>query len=296
MRCFNTGIIRLLRPRQYVKNLFIFLPLIFGLKLPILSVGVLTLGGAMGFCLLASGIYVLNDLYDAPEDRMHPVKKFRPIASGEVTLNCAGVLSIFLMGIGLSILFALHADAGVWGLIYAGMNIAYTVKLKHIPIVDIVVVALGFVIRLGVGSVLSAVPLSHWIVLMTFLLALFLAIAKRRDDVLLALKGTRARKNIDGYNLEFINAVMVLMAGVTIVAYLMYTLSPEIIARIGSTHLFYSGIFVVLGIFRYMQLTFVVQDSGNPTAILLKDRFIQLVLFGWISFFIAVLYFGGGGV
>src|SRR5690606_37377429 len=141
------------------------------------------------------------------------------------------------------------------------------------------------------GGVIAQVYISQWIVIMTFLLALFLGFAKRRDDVLLFMEsGQKARKSIDGYNLEFINASMVIMAAVVIVAYLMYTLSEEVIIRFGTRHLYATSLFVILGIIRYLQITFVQQKSGNPTKILLRDVFIQLLLAGWIITFFVIIY------
>jgi hypothetical protein len=124
-----------------------------------------------------------------------------------------------------------------------------------------------------------------WIVLVTFLLALFLALAKRRDDVLLSLKGKQTRKNIDGYNLEMVNSAMTLMAGVTIVSYVMYTVSPEVVARLHTGNLYITSLFVIVGILRYMQLTFVEQNSGSPTKLVLKDRFLQAIIISWIACF-----------
>jgi hypothetical protein len=135
------------------------------------------------------------------------------------------------------------------------------------------------------GAVLIAVTPTMWIVLVTFLLALFLALAKRRDDCLLAQGGLKTRKNIDGYNLELVNAAMVLMAAVTLVSYIMYTVSPEVVVRFGSDYLYLTALFVIVGILRYMQITFVEENSGSPTKLLLKDRFLQLTLVGWVMSF-----------
>lgn len=169
------------------------------------------------------------------------------------------------------------------------MNIAYSLGLKHITIVDIFIIASGFVLRLFAGASVIDNQLSMWIIIMTFLLALFLAVAKRRDDVLLSSQGKETRKNIDGYNLEFVNAVMVFMSGVIVVAYILYTVSDEVIERLNSQYLFLTTFFVILGIMRYMQLTFVEQNSGSPTKIVLKDRFLQITIMFWLaSFFVVV--------
>jgi 4-hydroxybenzoate polyprenyltransferase len=171
------------------------------------------------------------------------------------------------------------------------MNILYSLKLKHISIIDIFIIATGFVLRLFAGSVVTDIKLSMWIVIMTFLLAIFLALAKRRDDIILSSQGKDTRKNIDGYNLEFVNASMVLMAGVVVVSYILYTVSDNVIHRLGTDHLYLTSFFVILGILRYMQITFVEEDSGSPTAIVLKDKFMQFTIILWLLSFIVIIRF-----
>ncbi len=174
---------------------------------------------------------------------------------------------------------------------YTIMNIAYSFYLKHIAILDITIIAIGFVLRLFIGSVVTEVPLSMWIVVMTFLLALFMALAKRRDDVLIYLDtGKKMRKVIDGYNLQFLDTTMAIMASVVIVAYTIYTTSSPVIQRVNSKYLYLTALFVILGILRYLQITFVYKDSGSPTKIVLKDRFMQLVILGWVITFVWILY------
>lgn len=278
----------LLRIHQYIKNLFIFAPLVFsfnfnqGNALDVTIVFIL-------FSLLASSIYIFNDLMDIQEDKKHPSKKFRPLASGKVTKNSAKILIIFLSTISLTVSFFISINLFFVLLVYFFLNIAYSLKLKHITIVDIFIIATGFVLRLFAGNSVLDTSLSMWIIIMTFLLALFLAIAKRRDDVLLSSQGKATRKNIDGYNLEFVNATMILMAGVIVVSYILYTVSSEVMQRLHSEYLYLTAFFVILGIMRYMQITFVEENSGNPTKIVLKDRFLQLTILFWIiSFFVVV--------
>lgn len=250
----------------------------------------------IAFCLIASAVYILNDLIDVDEDKKHPVKKARPLASGHVLPGQAVKVMALLLMAGFALSVYISSILNSYSLLfilgfYLLLNILYTVKLKHVAILDITVIAIGFIIRLFTGSVTSGVPLSMWIILITFLLALFLALAKRRDDVLLFQEtAQKLRKNIGGYNLEFINAAMVLMASVTVMAYIMYTISSEVIARVNSDRLYLTTGFVVVGIMRYMQVTFVAQASGSPTRVLGRDRFLQLVILGWIISFIFILY------
>jgi 4-hydroxybenzoate polyprenyltransferase len=174
---------------------------------------------------------------------------------------------------------------------YVAMNIAYSFYLKHIAILDVTIIAIGFVLRLFVGSAVTGIQLSMWIVIMTFLLALFMALAKRRDDVLIFLEtGKKMRKVIDGYNLQFLDTAMAIMAAVIIVAYTIYTTSVEVVERFHSQYLYLTALFVILGIMRYLQIAFVHLDSGSPTKIVLKDRFMQATIVAWIISFTWILY------
>jgi 4-hydroxybenzoate polyprenyltransferase len=172
------------------------------------------------------------------------------------------------------------------------MNIAYTMILKSIPIIDVMIIAIGFVIRVIVGGVSTNIYLSEWIIIMTFLLALFLAIAKRRDDVIIYQNtGVIPRKNTNRYNLDFMNQVMSVISAVTIIAYIMYTLSPDVIERFGSRYIYLTSFFVLAGIIRYLQITIVDLKSGSPTKVLFRDRFIQFCILGWIIAFFVIIYF-----
>lgn len=282
------NIIKLLRPHQYIKNLFIFAPLIFSFHYEEANIIYTTFVFVL-FSLIASSIYVFNDLMDIEEDEKHPTKRYRPLASGVVDKKTAKLLITILSLVSLIGAFLINIDLFFVLLFYFLLNIAYSIKLKHITIVDIFVIATGFVLRLFAGNSVLDNTLSMWIIIMTFLLALFLAIAKRRDDVLLSSEGKETRKNIDGYNLEFVNAIMVLMSGVIIVAYILYTVSSDVIARLHTEYLYLTSFFVILGIIRYMQITFVEDNSGSPTKIVLKDRFLQITILLWlVSFFIIV--------
>ena len=198
---------------------------------------------------------------------------------------------MFLFMMGLSLMVFLSVKAATILVAYVILNIAYSFYLKHIAIIDITIIAIGFVLRLFVGSAVTDTPLSMWIVIMTFLLALFMALAKRRDDVLIYLNtGKKMRKVIDGYNLQFLDGAMLVMASVVIVAYTIYTTSSGIVSRVQSEYLYLTAIFVILGILRYLQIAFVEQDSGSPTRIVLKDHFMQLTLLGWITSFAWIIY------
>lgn len=283
------NILKLMRPYQYVKNIFIFAPLLFSFNFDDNAKIVTTLIIFILFSLLASSVYVLNDLMDIQEDKAHPTKKNRPLANGSVSIGVAKFLFVFLSAISLIGSFFISIELFYVLVAYFILNISYSLKLKHISIVDIFIIATGFVLRLFAGSVATDIHLSMWIIVITFLLAIFLALAKRRDDVLLSMSGAQTRKNIDGYNLEFVNAAMTLMSGVVVVSYILYTVSSEVIARVHTEYLFLTSFFVLLGIFRYMQITFVEQKSGSPSKIVLSDLFLQITLVLWVISFIVIV-------
>ncbi|CRM72204.1 decaprenyl-phosphate phosphoribosyltransferase [Pseudomonas sp. 8 R 14] len=284
-------LLRLARPYQYSKNLFIFIPAFFDFQLTNANLMLEALTAFVGFSLIASAVYIFNDWIDRHEDALHPEKKNRPLAAGRIKTRLAFVMLALLMVGGVSA--ALLVSPGVFFLIltYLAVNFAYTLKLKHIAIIDIVIIASGFVIRLLVGAEATQVSLSHWIIVMTFLLALFLSLAKRRDDVMIYLKtDKKMRKVIDGYNLKFLDAAMVMSASIVVVAYILWSISPDVAERLNTQNIYLSAVFVVLGIMRYMQIAFVEEKSGNPSKVLLKDRFIQLTLLGWVSVFVWFIY------
>lgn len=283
--------LKLLRVNQYVKNLFIFLPLFFALKIFDLPLLLRTAIAFTGFCLIASAVYIINDYKDRVDDANHPIKKLRPIASGKVAPQTALIIMMFLLTAGLLIQAYIGIPVLLLSIGYFVSNLAYTFGLKKIAIIDVFIVALGFSIRVFVGGAATDTYLSPWIVVMTFLLALFMALGKRRDDYNLGKElGVKLRKSIDGYNLKLLDYSMVLMAAVTVVSYLLYTLSTEIETKFHNTNLYYTAFFVLLGVMRYMQITFVDKKSGSPTDIFLKDRIIQISIIGWILLFGLLIY------
>ena len=283
--------LKLIRPKDWAKNLFLFLPLFFGQQILDFHKVIAVSYGFIAFCCIASSIYIINDYRDREDDRKHPVKCKRPLASGAIAPASALVLCGLLMILGFGLAWWIREKFLVVLAIYFLVNLSYSMGLKSIAVLDIMLLAAGFVLRIKGGSVISFVPLSQWIVVMVFLLAIFMAIGKRRDDVLLKLSlGTDMRKSVKGYNLEFLNVLLALVSAVIIVAYLMYTLAPETVIRLGTYRLYYTGIFVMAGIMRYLQIIYLSADSGSPTKILYKDRFIQVTLLLWIASFFVILY------
>lgn len=291
-------ILKLLRPKQWSKNLFIFLPLFFAGQIqdPNLILNCLVTFGAFSF--MASAIYGINDVVDVKEDRLHPKKSKRPIASGRISIPVAILISMLLILISFSLIWFYPSTNKVQQLLILGiyliMNLLYCFWLKRVAIIDVMFIAIGFVLRLIIGGMTADIPLTHWIVIMTFLLTLFIGFAKRRDDLILKNNhGITLRKNTNRYNLDFINQVLCLLGGITIVCYIMYTVSPEVIVRFKSPYMYITTVFVLGGIVRYLQLAIVDQNTGSPTEILLKDRFIQGCLALWIASFYLIIYLNG---
>ena len=287
--------IKLLRPHQWLKNVFIFLPLFFDRHLFDVNYLVPSLLMFFSYSFAASGIYCFNDIYDVEADRNHPEKCKRPIASGAVKVASAYILILLCFAISFAIITMgeFENKSKLYGVIafYILMNIAYCIKLKQIAIVDVFIIAVGFVLRILVGGFATGIYLSHWIVLMTFLLALFLAFAKRRDDVVMYEdSGVKMRKNVNRYNVAFMNQLIAVVACLTMVCYIMYTVSPEVIERFHSSYIYVTSIFVLAGIIRYLQLTIVDVKSGSPTKVLLKDHFVLACIVGWIVTFVIILY------
>jgi decaprenyl-phosphate phosphoribosyltransferase len=286
--------LQIARPHQYVKNGFVWLPLFFGHKLMDPQALAQTLWAFVAFCLAASCVYILNDLKDVNEDRLHPVKKHRPLASGLLTPAQAITFLLLLLIFPFLIALTFLPPPFLYVLgAYVALNVGYSLLLKHIAIVDIVCIGIGFVLRIFAGGIAADVHISHWIVIMTFLLALFLALSKRQDDLLLEGCGHNPRKCLNGYSAEFVSSSMVVMASVIIVSYILYTVSPEVIERHGTDQLYLTGFWVIVGLLRYLQITFVERRSGSPTLILLRDYFLQIVIIAWILSFYFLFYFVG---
>jgi decaprenyl-phosphate phosphoribosyltransferase len=286
--------VQVLRVKQWVKNLFILIAPFFGGNLFLEENIFLLIGGLVSFSLAASCIYIINDIKDLEVDLHHSYKKTRPIASGEIGIPTALFL-IFLLG-SLALLISYHLNIQFFLVIltYITMNVAYSFGLKNIPILDITLIAIGFNLRVLSGGYLTNTSISHWLVIIVFLLSLFLALAKRLDDIvrLESLDGNTTRKAIQGYNTNFIVAGMGMLAGILIVSYIMYTISEEVINRLNTENLYFTAIFVVAGVLRYLQLTLVEFKSASPTKVLYTDPFILTTIFIWVLSYFFIIYLG----
>ena len=284
----------LIRPQQWIKNGFVLIPMFFGGRLLNADDAIASVVTFFAFSFAASAIYCFNDIVDVDADRRHPVKCHRPIASGAVSVPTAYALMAVLALLSALLLFFLPQRAGeTAGIVafYFLLNMAYCLWLKRHAIIDVCTVAFGFVLRILAGGMACDVAVSNWLVLMTFLLALFLSFAKRRDDVLrMNETGEPPRRNTIRYNITFVNQAITITGTVTLVCYIMYTVSPEVVSRFHAPYLYLTSIFVLVGLLRYMQLTVVDEVSGDPTKILLRDRFTQAIVVAWIMSFLLIIY------
>ena len=290
----NKAYLKLIRPKQWIKNFFVMVPLFFGgelFNLKALIAGAITF---FAYSFASSSIYCYNDIHDVDDDRRHPVKCNRPVASGAVSILKAYIIMVLMIFLSMACIVFLpenNFETGGVILFYWLLNLAYCARLKRYAIVDVCIVAFGFVLRLFAGGFASDILLSKWIVLMTFLITLFMSFAKRRDDVLrMEETGEAPRHNTIRYNLTFINQAITITASVTLVCYIMYTVSPEVIENFHTDYLYLTSVFVLLGLLRYIQLAVVDKESGDPTKIILKDHFTQLVVFAWLVSFLVIIY------
>ena len=244
----------------------------------------------LSFCAIASAVYIFNDIFDREKDKLHKKKSSRPLSSGAVPISNAVVISVLLAGLAFGLAFLvgqtfLFVVAG-----YLTLNVLYSLYLKNLSLIDISCVALGFILRVLGGGAAADVPISKWLILMTFLLACCLALGKRRDDLLVYAEKESFRPALKGYTLPFIDTCLIVLGVTTIVCYIMYTVSEDVVQRLHSDYVYLTSIFVIIGILRFLQIAIVEQKSGAPTMILLKDHMIQAMIFLWLTAFCILLY------
>ncbi len=280
-----------MRPHQWVKNLFIFAPLLFGRKLTDpMAVSNAFLAFA-AFCLVSSGLYIFNDWVDSAEDRAHPEKRLRPIASGELSafaaLTAFAILSLAAIAIAFFVGKALLFIVGV----YFVLILAYCLVFKRLLVLDCITIAAGFVLRVVGGAVAVAVAPSHWLIACAFLLALLLAFTKRRQEILVLSDNATSHRSILGeYSVAYLDQINNILIGTVIVCYALYTVAPETIARFGTDALIYGTVFVIYGMFRYLALIKDPANGGNPSKMLITDTPLMLTVAGWAAYNAFILY------
>lgn len=287
--------------QQWVKNVFVFLPIFFAGRFSEPDFLYSSLWAFILFCLVASCVYVLNDLSDIEKDKLHPEKKNRPLPSGEINKNSARFFLIALLVLIVSLCYVLmqrdtiNIESLVLLGIYFVINLAYSFGLKNVAILDVNLIAVGFLLRVIFGGEMTGLIVSKWALLLTYSLALVLALGKRRGEIIKLNAQNKTRKVLEEYNEQMLNISLAIVSSITIICYIMYTLSPEATAIFegqgGVNYLFLSVIFVIMGILRYLQQSLVFNKTESPVKFLYTDWFLQLTIVAWVLLFAFILYF-----
>jgi 4-hydroxybenzoate polyprenyltransferase len=286
-----------LRPEQWTKNLIVFAGLIFGLELFDRTAVIRSVVAFGVFCALSGVVYVVNDIMDREADRRHPLKARRPIASGELSPSLAGVAAAAIAIAGLAAAFALGSPFGAVALSYVLLQFAYSGPLKHVVILDVLAIAIGFVLRAAAGAIAIHVPISHWLLVVTILLALFLALSKRRHELVLLANGAAEHRPILGeYSPYLLDQMISVVTASTLVAYIFYCISPETVQKFGTNMLGLTIPFPLYGIFRYLYLVHRREGGGSPSQMLLNDRPLLVCVALWVLAVVVIVYLRPFGV
>lgn len=290
------AVLQAMRPRQWVKNLVVFAALVFAGRLTDSASVVAAVAAFLMFCAASGAVYIVNDLADAERDRLHPTKSRRPIASGNLGRVPAIVAVAVLLVGALLTAFTLSPPFGAILLIYASLNLAYSFRLKDVVIIDVMVIAAGFVLRAVGGGVMINVEISTWLILCTILLSLFLAFCKRRQELESLAEGAEAHRTaLRDYSVGFIDQMINVVTASTVTAYMFYTVSPEVESKLHTQYLYLTVPFVLYGIFRYLYLVHQKGEGGNPTQALLTDRPLLICVALYVVTVVILLYFGRTG-
>jgi 4-hydroxybenzoate polyprenyltransferase len=283
---------RALRPQQWIKNLFVYAPLIFSQNVLNQALVLRATLAFLAFCLISSAVYLLNDLRDIEEDRQHPLKAHRPLASGRLKRSTAVAALAIIAPAGFLVALLVNRSFVFIALGYFALQIAYTLWLKHVVILDIFVVASGFLLRVVAGGFAIRVYLSSWLLICTTLLALFLAMGKRRHEIVL-MEGRAAshRPILKEYNIYLLDQMISVVTASTLLAYCLYTISEETVAKFGTRNLIFTVPFVLYGIFRYLYLIHQKAEGGTPESLIIRDKPLLVAIALWIGFAAAVLNF-----
>jgi len=280
-----------MRPQQWVKNGFVFAALIFSQSLTRWDRFRQVLLAALVFCLVSSAVYILNDILDAPEDRHHPTKKLRPIASGRLSPATAGMVGVILGGVGLVAAWRLDTRFFEVIVAYIAINVLYSTFLKHVVLLDVFIVAAGFLFRVIAGGLVIRVPISPWLIVCTTLLALFIALSKRRHElVLLGRRASDHRAILSDYSPYFLDQLIGIVTASTVVSYALYTLSPDVQSKFPGKRLEMTIPFVLFGIFRYLHLIHHGEHGGNPARSLFTDPVLLSVVLLWAASVVLIIY------
>ena len=286
------AMVRLARPHQWIKNALVLAPLVFGRRLLIFHDVVLAAVAVVAFCALSSAGYVLNDITDREADRLNPEKCDRPLARGDITVAAATRMALALAAIAAVLSIVLGGEFVGIALLYVALQLGYSLWAKHQVVVDVLAVAAGFVLRAFAGGVAIGVEVSPWLVFITFVLALFLVLARRRHELIaLGDDAVAHRSALSQYSVRLVDQMISIVAGATLVSYMIYTASAEVEAKLGTRHLYMTVPFVAFGILRYLYLIDERNEGGDPAIALLQDRPLMLAVALWVLADIALLYF-----
>ena len=279
-----------IRPKQWTKNSFLFAGLVFAQDLFDQQKVLVALGAFILFCLLSSSVYLVNDLVDMEKDRQHPRKRFRPLASGKLSVKLAIITTILLLGISLPLSFYIGLAFGTVALIYFLLSLAYSFFLKNMIIIDVFVIAAGFVLRAMAGALAIDVKISPWLYVCTVLLALFLALSKRRHEMILLSDGAiNHRRIFEDYSTPLLEEMISVVTSSTVLAYSIYTFSAENLPP--NKFMMFTIPFVIYAVFRYLYLVYQRDEGGTPEELVLKDIPLIIDIFLWIVASVAILYF-----
>jgi 4-hydroxybenzoate polyprenyltransferase len=288
-------VLDLLRIKSWIKNGFLFLPAIFSFRLLQLELMSSLFLGALAFSLVSSFVYVTNDIKDSDRDALHPRKKNRPIAAGKISKGLAFIVGVSILIIAYSIMFLARLPLGFLAIVstYLFLNILYSLGLKMLPLLELFIVAINFVLRVLAGCAIILVSPSHWILVVTFFLAFLMVVVKRKSEIT-QLQGNAVnhRAVLKAYSVGFLNTLTYIAATITITAYLLYSIDPDVVKALGTDWLMYSSLFVLMGVIRFIQISEqgLYEGEGDPTTLLFKDRFLQGTVFCWILYLIGIIY------
>ena len=284
--------LRAVRLHQWIKNFFVFAPLVFSRNLTNLDLVLRSLVVFAAFCVTASGVYLLNDVADYERDRVHPTKRNRPIASGAISRLTAVILGLVLLPTGVIIAFGLGTSTGVALGLYLAVNLVYSQWLKHIVLLDAFVIAFGFLLRVSAGALGIDVGISAWLLTCTLFISLFLAFCKRRNELItLGADASNHRGILAEYSTPLLDNMVSSLGGMTVMSYALYTIDQRTVSAMGTDGLVLTVPFVLYGVFRYLHLVHLRQGGGSPTLVVLKDRGMQLVILLWFLTCVSVIYF-----
>ena len=282
-------LIKLARPKHWIKNVLILAPAFFATTFNSTSISALLLA-FLSFSLVASAIYIINDISDRKQDALDPEKNSRPLASETVNVSSALWLSTVLTILALGFAFWISLEAILLIVLYFVLNLLYNWKVKHVSILDLIIVASGYLIRIYLGAIVVGIEVSNWMTILTFLFALFLAIGRRRQN-LTNEAVMQARKSYLGYSAEYNFLIQVYLAAVITIAYIMYTISPDVVTRVSTEFLYVTSLPVIVGFLRYFQIGMVEGESTEPIKLITQDRVTIFAILAWLALFTYYLYF-----